>query len=109
MEKLPKYNVLFRVLKEFPKNGQMVIDDQTGLQRIIKFLVPTTSTGYRFYLSRDLALWPHFTVYKNIAFGLDERKGKNVKKTVFQMLDFFGLSEHAEKFPHQLSGGQKQM
>ncbi len=51
----------------------------------------------------------HFTVYKNIAFGLNERKEKNVKETVFDMLDFFGLRQYSEKYPHQLSGGQKQL
>ncbi|MEA3443708.1 MAG: ABC transporter ATP-binding protein, partial [Bacteroidota bacterium] len=61
------------------------------------------------FIFQDLALWPHFTVYKNIAFGLNERKEKNVKDTVFKMLDFFELHEQAEKFPHQLSGGQKQL
>ncbi len=61
------------------------------------------------FIFQDLALWPHFTVYKNIAFGLNERKEKNVKDTVFKMLNFFGLQEQAEKYPHQLSGGQKQL
>ncbi len=61
------------------------------------------------FIFQDLALWPHFTVYKNIAFGLEERKSRNTKNKVFEMLDFFGIDELADKYPHQLSGGQKQL
>ncbi len=92
---------------EIPENGQIVIDDQ-NVTKNNQILVPPYKRNIGF-IFQDLALWPHFTVYKNIAFGLDERKEKNVEETVFQMLDFFGLREHAEKFPHQLSGGQKQL
>ncbi len=51
----------------------------------------------------------------NIKWNADDtpacRQGreKNIKDTVFKMLDFFGLQAHAEKYPHQLSGGQQQL
>ncbi|GAA5042486.1 hypothetical protein GCM10011506_45030 [Marivirga lumbricoides] len=61
------------------------------------------------FVFQDLALWPHFTVYDNIAFGLKENKEKNVKGKVAELLDLFGISDKAPKYPHQLSGGQKQM
>jgi ABC-type Fe3+/spermidine/putrescine transport system ATPase subunit len=55
-------------------------------------------------------------VYDNIAFGLKERKQKgkleeerSIKEQVLEMIGFFGLEENADKFPHQLSGGQKQL
>jgi len=48
-------------------------------------------------------------VYQNIAFGLKEHKAKNVEQEVKEMLDFFNLSNQQKKYPHQLSGGQKQM
>ena len=92
---------------ETPQKGQVKIEG-----RIVtsdnKMIIPPhkRSVGFIF---QDLALWPHFTVYKNIAFGLEERKEKNTKETVYQMLNFFNLQEHAKKFPHQLSGGQKQL
>ncbi len=63
-------------------------------------------TGFIF---QDLALWPHFTVYENIAFGLKERKQKNISGEVAQILDIFGIGSKVRKFPHELSGGQKQM
>ena len=92
---------------EIPQSGQISIQDKLVTQSQ-KIIIPPhrRNLGYVF---QDLALWPHFTVYKNIAFGLEERKEKDVKNKVFEMLDFFGLHEQARKYPHQLSGGQKQL
>ncbi len=90
-----------------PNKGQIIIQDKTVTDKQ-KIIIPPYKRNLG-YIFQDLALWPHFTVYKNIAFGLTERKEKNVKDTVFEMLDFFGLQEYAKKYPHQLSGGQQQL
>ncbi len=90
-----------------PASGEIIIDNKTvSKKNEIVVLPQNRATGMIF---QDLALWPHFTVYKNIAFGLTERKEKNVKERVIEVLTFFGLTEHANKYPHQLSGGQKQL
>jgi len=92
---------------EASSNGNIVINDETVTENG-KIVVPPykRKTGFIF---QDLALWPHFTVYQNIAFGLKEHKAKNVEQEVKEMLDFFNLSNQQKKYPHQLSGGQKQM
>jgi len=92
---------------EIPDKGQIIIRDKIVTDQN-KIIIPPYRRNLG-YIFQDLALWPHFTVYKNIAFGLNEHRKKNVKDTVFKMLDFFGLQEHAEKYPHQLSGGQQQL
>ncbi len=92
---------------EIPKSGQIIINNKM-VSEDGQLLIPPHKREIGF-IFQDLALWPHFTVYKNIAFGLNERKEKNVKETVFDMLDFFGLRQYSEKYPHQLSGGQKQL
>ena len=99
---------------EIPQTGQIIIEDET-VTKNKQILIPPHQRNIGF-IFQDLALWPHFTFYKNIAFGLTERKNtsqkvkeENVKDTVLKMLDFFGLKEHADKYPHQLSGGQKQL
>jgi len=92
---------------EIPREGKIIIEKKTVSEEG-KIIVPPRERNVGF-IFQDLALWSHFTIYKNIAFGLKERKEKNVQKTVFEILDFFGISEHAEKYPHQLSGGQKQL
>ena len=90
-----------------PASGEIIIDNKTVSKKDEIVVLPQNrATGMIF---QDLALWPHFTVYKNIAFGLTERKEKNVKERVIEVLTFFGLTEHANKYPHQLSGGQKQL
>jgi ABC-type Fe3+/spermidine/putrescine transport system ATPase subunit len=61
------------------------------------------------FIFQDLALWPHFNVYENIAFGLKEKKEKNIKSKVAGLLDLFGIGDKVTKYPHELSGGQKQM
>jgi len=92
---------------EKPAGGEIIIDSIT-VTKNKQIIIPPQKRNLGF-IFQDLALWPHFTVYKNISFGLEERKEKNVRNKTFEMLNFFGLREFAEKFPHQLSGGQKQL
>ena len=92
---------------EIPQGGQIIIDEQTVTENH-KILMPPQKRQIGFVF-QDLALWPHFTVYKNVAFGLNEQKIPDIKKVVGDMLNFFDLRAHAEKYPHQLSGGQKQL
>jgi len=92
---------------ETPENGEIIIENRIATANK-QILIPPhqRNTGFVF---QDLALWPHFTVYENIAFGLNQRKEKNVKDTVLKTLNFFGIQEQTKKYPHQLSGGQKQL
>ncbi len=59
---------------------------------------------------QNYALWPHLSVYKNVAFGLVERKvpTAEIKKRVMEALDMVGLAHLADRHPTQLSGGQQQ-
>lgn len=59
---------------------------------------------------QSYALWPHMTVRKNVAFGLEERKvPKNeIYDRVNTALEMVGLLELADRRPSQLSGGQQQ-
>ncbi len=92
---------------EVPDTGTVKMNGQT-LSTGEKLTVPPDKRNVGF-IFQDLALWPHFTVYKNVAFGLQEQKRADVKEKVSKMLDYFGISELAKKYPHQLSGGQKQL
>jgi iron(III) transport system ATP-binding protein len=59
---------------------------------------------------QSYALWPHMTVRKNVAFGLEERGigAKEIRTRVDAALDMVGLRELADRRPSQLSGGQQQ-
>ena len=59
---------------------------------------------------QSYALWPHMTVRRNVAFGLEERKvpRDEIKRRVDAALDLVGLLDLAGRRPSQLSGGQQQ-
>ena len=59
---------------------------------------------------QSYALFPHLTVWDNIAFGLKrERMPKaQIAQRVDEMLDLVQLKEFAQRKPYQLSGGQQQ-
>ncbi|KZL15430.1 Spermidine/putrescine import ATP-binding protein PotA [Pseudovibrio axinellae] len=61
-------------------------------------------------VSQRFGLFPHMTVEQNVAFGLSVRglPAELQKKQVNEMLDIVHLSEFANRFPSQLSGGQCQ-
>jgi iron(III) transport system ATP-binding protein len=59
-------------------------------------------------LFQDYALFPHLTVFQNVAFGLRSIKNSEKKTRVADILSTVGLNGAAEKYPHELSGGQQQ-
>ena len=54
---------------------------------------------------QDYALFPHLNVYKNIGFGLKNKKNKNAIDEIIKLME---LKNIYHLYPHQLSGGQKQ-
>src|SRR5215217_1840923 len=56
------------------------------------------------------ALFPHLSVARNIAFGLEVKGApkQESQQRVSEMLDMIELSQHADRMPSQLSGGQQQ-
>jgi iron(III) transport system ATP-binding protein len=59
---------------------------------------------------QSYALWPHMSVRRNVAFGLEERgvKRAEIERRVEAALGLVGLAHLAERRPSQLSGGQQQ-
>ena len=59
---------------------------------------------------QSYALWPHMTVAKNVAFGLEERRlpRREINAKVAEALELVGLAAYADRRPAQLSGGQQQ-
>ncbi len=59
---------------------------------------------------QNYALYPHFRVYKNIAFGLKMRglPREEIHRRVLWVAELLGLSRLLERFPRELSGGEQQ-
>ncbi len=59
---------------------------------------------------QNYALWPHMTVWDNVAFGLVERRESRdaIRRKVGAALELVGLADYAKRRPGQLSGGQQQ-
>lgn len=59
---------------------------------------------------QNYALFPHMTIYENVAFGLSIKKinKDEIKERVTKMLELVQLSGYENRKPSQLSGGQKQ-
>jgi ABC-type Fe3+/spermidine/putrescine transport system ATPase subunit len=62
------------------------------------------------FVFQDHALFPHLTVFDNVAYGLRVRriKGHEMTRKVEYYLSKISIAKEKDKFPHQLSGGQKQ-
>jgi spermidine/putrescine transport system ATP-binding protein len=88
---------------ELADNGQVILGgrDITALPAT-KRQVNTVFQSY--------ALFPHLSIFENVAFGLRSRKfpQNEVQTRVGRRLEMLGLDEMADRFPHQLSGGQQQ-
>jgi iron(III) transport system ATP-binding protein len=78
-------------------NGRIVSDDERD--------VPPESRGVGL-MFQDFALFPHLTVAGNVAFGLP--KGAASTERARELLARVDLAQAAEKYPHQLSGGEQQ-
>ncbi|MCH7913584.1 MAG: ABC transporter ATP-binding protein, partial [Deltaproteobacteria bacterium] len=59
---------------------------------------------------QSYAIWPHKTVYQNVAYGLKFRRvtASEAEKKVRQMLGVVKLEQLANRYPSELSGGQQQ-
>jgi len=94
---------------EVPDTGSIYIADkvQTSIERGI--LVPPYSRAIGFVF-QNYALWPHMTVFKNVAFGLKLRKtpAGEIERKVMSSLELVGLKGREQRYPSQLSGGQQQ-
>jgi iron(III) transport system ATP-binding protein len=96
---------LLRAIAGFahPQTGRVLI----GAEDISRLPPWKRDVGMVF---QSYALWPHLTVRRNVAFGLEERKvpRRDIARRVAAALDLVGMTAFAERLPSQLSGGQQQ-
>lgn len=94
---------------ETPTEGEIYIDDTLVFseEKGINLSPDKRNVGFLF---QNYALWPHMTVYKNIAFGLENMKWKkeDIDKRVNELLKTLQIEEFRGRYPAELSGGQQQ-
>lgn len=96
-----------------PDSGRIVIGDkvvflkQHGLSASINVPPEHRNVGY---VPQDYALFPHLNVFENIALGLRRKKlgETEVKRRVRELMEVMEINGIEEKYPHQLSDGEKQ-
>jgi iron(III) transport system ATP-binding protein len=84
--------------------GDRIFSDQA---RRIHLAAEDRNLGIVF---QSYAIWPHLTVFGNVAFPLKIRRMKNdaVRRRVLETLELVELADYAGRYPHELSGGQQQ-
>src|SRR5207248_5221559 len=55
---------------------------------------------------QSYAIWPHMTVYANVAFPLEAQRLADVRKRTLAALELVGLAALADRYASRLSGGQ---
>ena len=94
---------------ETPTTGRIMIDGQTVFDHSKGINLPPKKRDIGF-LFQNYALWPHMTVYDNIAFGLEMLKWDKtrIRKRVDELLALLRIEQFEKRFPAELSGGQQQ-
>jgi len=87
----------------YPDSGKIYFDDED----VTDYPPYKRDTGMVF---QNYALWPHMTVFDNVAYGLRIRKvpKDKIKESVKEMLELVHMEGMENRTPNQLSGGQQQ-
>ncbi len=90
---------------EIPDSGQISIAGNSVAGDHTFMTAEEREVGMVF---QDCALFPHLSVKKNIAFGIDHLSKRKIKERVSELLELVNMKGFEKRYPHQLSGGQQQ-
>jgi iron(III) transport system ATP-binding protein len=92
-----------------PDHGRIAIGDETFFDADRRLNVPAERRNLGIVF-QSYAVWPHMTVFENLAFPLKVRKLKRreIGTRVREILELVEMSPYVDRYPHQLSGGQQQ-
>jgi multiple sugar transport system ATP-binding protein len=94
---------------ENPQSGIITMDGKEIVNSEMAYFTPPSKRNLNLVF-QSYALWPHMTVFENVAFGLTIKKiPKNqVSERVKNALMRMHIEEFEERYPNELSGGQQQ-
>lgn len=90
---------------EKPDQGDIYLDDERLSSSTTVIEPSKRKIGMVF---QDYALFPHLTVYQNVAYALHKLKKEEKEPIVIDALLLVGLLDKKDYYPHELSGGQQQ-
>lgn len=103
--------VLIRLIAghEAPDQGRIILDGTVVADSTSGTYVPPERRGLGIVF-QDYAVWPHMTVYENIAYPLkmEKRPKEEIERLVMNMIDVVGMKGLDKRMPSELSGGQQQ-
>lgn len=94
---------------EKPDSGEIYINDELAYSSKKGIFLPPNKRAISMVF-QSYALWPHLTIYENVAYPLRARNvpGRDIKGRVMEALSVVGLDKLAQQYPGQISGGQQQ-
>ena len=95
---------------EDPQHGTIEMNGETVVDAQQMFFTPPAKRDLNLVF-QSYALWPHMTVYGNVAFGMantTKMSKAEIKRKVESALERMQISQYAERYPSELSGGQQQ-
>lgn len=94
---------------EKPQNGIIEMNGRTVVNAKELFFEDPGKRGLNLVF-QSYALWPHMTVYDNVAFALTVQKAgkEDIRRRVMDALSRMRIDEYAKRYPSELSGGQQQ-
>lgn len=103
--------VLIRLLAghEVPDKGKIELGDTVLADSSTGAYIPPERRGLG-VVFQDYAVWPHMTVFENIAYPLkmEKRPKEEINKLVMEMIEVVGMKGLDKRLPSELSGGQQQ-
>ncbi|MEO7650107.1 MAG: ATP-binding cassette domain-containing protein, partial [Bryobacteraceae bacterium] len=90
-----------------PDAGRILLDDQILFDAEAKVHLPPQQRNCG-YVFQNYALFPHMTLRGNLAFAAERRPRLERHRRVSEMLEKFHLAEVSGRYPHEVSGGEKQ-
>ena len=94
---------------EKPQRGMLYVDDRVVINAAEAYYEEPSKRGLNLVF-QSYALWPHMTVYDNIAFGLKVKRlpSAEIRQKVTKALELMRIAEFEKRYPNELSGGQQQ-
>jgi iron(III) transport system ATP-binding protein len=92
-----------------PNEGRIAVGADTFFDAERRIDVPAEQRNLGIVF-QSYAVWPHMTVFENLAFPLKVRKVRRraLADRVREVLELVDMAQYEKRYPHQLSGGQQQ-